>query len=184
MVSTRLVTVEDVERLPDDGYRYALIRGELYRQPPRVPRQGRAIANVGRLLDECVGHTGSGAVFAGSGFVLCRGPDTLLAPDISYLRADRLPPEGPWEEWPDLTPDLAVAVVSPSDIGPLIEDKVDKVQAYLPAGVRLLWLLDPRRRTVRVRAADGSDRLLAATEVLDGGDVLPGFRLPVARLFE
>ena len=179
MVTTKLTTVEDVERLPDDEYRYALIRGVLYRMPPPKPRHGRITTRVVRHLSAYVDEHNLGIVYTESGFVLARDPDVLLGPDVAFVRADRLPPDE--DQYPDLAPDLAVEVLSPSNTGPDVEDKI---REYLAAGVPLIWLLDPRRRTVRVRAADGTDRLLNEADALDGGDVLPGFRLPVARLFE
>ena len=177
--TTELVRVEDVERLPDDDYRYALIRVVLYRMPPPKPRHGRITTTVAGYLWSFVAEHRLGIVYSNSGFVLARGPDVLLGPDVAFVRADRLPPDD--DQYPDLAPDLAVEIFSPSNTGSDVEDKI---REYLAAGVPLLWLLDPRRRTVRVRAADGTERVLTEADELDGGDVLPGFRLPVARLFE
>jgi Uma2 family endonuclease len=79
-----------------------------------------------------------------------------------------------------LAPDLGDEVASPSQTGPSIEEKTT---LYLEAGVRLVWIIDPIRRAVRVRRADGTESLLTEQDELDGEDVLPGFRLSVARLF-
>ena len=77
-------------------------------------------------------------------------------------------------------PDLVVEVLSPSDTPAEVEEKV---RIYLAVGVPLVLLVDPRRRTVRVRKPDGTDRLLTEADELTGEEVLPDFRLPVARLF-
>ena len=179
MVATGLMTIEELEQLPDDGYRYTLIRGVLYRMPPPKPCHGRITTTVAGYLRSFVAEHRLGIVSSNSGFVLARDPDVLLGPDVAFVRADRLPPDE--DRYPDLAPDLAVEILSPSNTGPDVEDKI---REYLAAGVPLIWLVDPRRRTVRVRAADGTDHLLTEADELDGGDVLPGFRLPVARLFE
>jgi Uma2 family endonuclease len=178
MATAKLWTAEEVGLLPDDGFRHALIDGVLYRMPPTKPRHGRITLRTGRLIGEFVERHGLGAVYDQSGFILARDPDVLLGPDLAFVRGDRVPADE--DEYPLLAPDLVVEVVSPSQTGPSIEEKIDR---YLQAGVRLVWALDPTRRTVRVRRPDGSDRLLTEHDTLDGEDVLPGFRLAVARIF-
>ena len=180
MATTTLTTVEDVERLPDDGYRYALIRGVLHRTMAPAPLHGSVAARTTRHLDAFAEEHGAGVVFVEAGFVLGRDPDVLLFPDVALVRADRLPPGGPWDRYPDIAPDLAIEIVSPSNTAQKVEDKVAE---YLAAGVPLVWVLHPKRRTVTVRTPDGPRRVPSERDELDGGDVLPGFRLPVARLF-
>lgn len=176
--TTKLWTVADFERLPDDDYRYALIRGVLYRMPPTKPLHGRTMGTVAWLVRGFVVEHDLGVVYDQSGFVLEDDPDVLLGPDLAFVRADRVPENE--AEYPRLAPDLVVEVISPSETGPSVEEKTE---IYLQAGVRLVWALDPKRRTLRVRRPDGTDRLLGEDDEVDGEDVLPGFRLPVARLF-
>ncbi len=114
------------------------------------------------------------------GFVLAVAPDTLLAPDVSYTREDWLPPESARGRFLRLAPDLAVEVLSPTDTAAEI---AEKVSLYLEAGTRLVWVVDPRRRTVAVHTPDRVARTLVVGDTLDGGDVLPGFVLPLAELF-
>ena len=178
MTMTKIWTVEEVERLPDDDLRYALIEGMLYRMPPTKPRHGRVTSLANRHLGTFIEQHGLGALFDQSGFILARDPDVLLGPDLAFVRKDRLPADE--DAYPFLAPDLVVEVVSPSQTGPSVEEKTE---IYLGAGVRLVWALDPVRRTVRVRRPDGTDRLLGEHDALDGEDVLPGFQIPVARLF-
>lgn len=181
MVMTKQTTVEELERMPDDHYQYDLIRGELRRMSPTGFVHLQVVGTVTRVVGTFAFERELGIVGGEGGFVLARDPDTVLAPDVAFVRKDRLPPEGEREGFARLAPDLAVEVLSPSDTVAKIEQKID---TYLAGGVRLVWALDPRRRTVRVRGADGADRLLTEDDELDGEDVLPGFRSRVGKLFE
>lgn len=181
MVTTSLVTAEELEAMPEEERRQVLFRGVLYRMSPTSGHHGRGLTRTARFVDTFVDEHALGIVYSGdTGFVLARDPDVVLAPDIAFVRADRLPPEAEQERFLRLAPDLAVEIVSPSDTGPSVEDKV---AAYFEAGVRMVWLMEPRRRTVRVRKPDGTDRLLSEDDELDGDDVLPGFRIRVRKLF-
>jgi Uma2 family endonuclease len=101
----------------------------------------------------------------------------LLEPDIAFVQHSRVPRDV--DAYPELAPDLVVEVASPSQTGPSIEEKTSSASPL----ARLIWAVDPVRRAVRVRRPDGTDRLLTEQDVLDGGDVLPGFRLPVGKFF-
>lgn len=103
-------------------------------------------------------------------------------PDVAYISYDRLPgrkiPKAPI---PDLAPDLAVEILSRSNTAAEIRRKLGE---YFSAGVRLAWIVDPKKKTVRVYTSANQSTLLGDGDTLDGGDVLPGFRLPLARIFE
>ena len=178
MATTKLWTVEEVEQLPDDAFRYALIKGMLYRMPPPKARHGRIVSTIGRHLSSYVYEHRLGAVYDQSGFIFALNPDTLLGPDLSFVERERVPADE--DAYPELAPDLVVEVASPSQTGPYIEEKI---AIYLSAGVRLVWAIDPARRTVQVHRFDGSLRTLTDQDVLSGEDVLPGFHVPVAGLF-
>ena len=179
MVVSTLMTIEEFKRLPEDGMRHELIRGVLYRMPPPKPRHGRVTGNAFAEVRHHVRANGLGAVYDQSGIMLPGEPDTMVGPDVAFVQQARLPiDEG---DYPVLAPDLVIEVASPSDSGPTIEDKI---KLYLAAGVRLVWAIDPGKRTVRIRKPDGTDRLLTEHDTLDGEDVLPGSWLPVATLFE
>lgn len=119
-------------------------------------------------------------VTADTGFVLSRDPDTVLAPDVAFVRADRLPPPGQRHRFAELAPDLAVEVVSPDRA----TDVTEKTLRYLDAGVALVWVVYPAQRTVAVHHAGGEMRLVGDDGVLDGGGVLPGLALAVRDLLE
>ena len=112
------------------------------------------------------------------GFTLFRNPDTVRAPDVAYLRADRIPTVEVIG-FDELTPDLAVEVLSPDDRAGKVQAKIDD---WLAAGTLLVWVIDPRRRVARVHRADGSVSELTEQEYLVGENVLPGFTLSLARV--
>jgi Uma2 family endonuclease len=178
MTTTKLWTVEEVAQLPDDEFRYALIRGALYRMPPPKARHGRVVSTIDWYLRGFAVEHGLGVTYNQSGFILARDPDVLLEPDLAFVNRDRVPADE--DAYPELAPDLVVEVASPSQSGPSIDEKI---ALYLAAGVRLIWVVDPARRAVHVYRTDGTDHLLSERDVLDGEDVLPGFQVLVDRLF-
>jgi Uma2 family endonuclease len=101
-------------------------------------------------------------------------------PDVALVRAERLPPPHERIGAMPVIPDLAVEIVSPSD---RITKVRDKIRRYLEAGVPLIWLIEPRRRQVTVYRPGQPEHVLGMADELDGGEVLPGFRLAVAELF-
>lgn len=106
-------------------------------------------------------------------------PRGFRRPDVAFVAAGRVPTPAPGGPLP-FAPDLAVEVVSPTDG---IEELETKLAEYRSAGVRLVWVVIPAVRTVRVYPLDGPDHALRAGDTLSGGDVLPGFAVPVADLF-
>lgn len=113
---------------------------------------------------------------------MCRlFPGLIRIPDVAYASWDRIPGrKAPKVPVPDLIPDLVVEVLSKSNTKREMERKRKE---YLASGVRIIWLVDPKRRNVVVIRADGSKTVLDATKTLDGGDVLPGFTLSLRDLF-
>jgi Uma2 family endonuclease len=93
-------------------------------------------------------------------------------PDVVYVARLHLPRERHLHR----APDLAIEILSPDQHWPQF---VDKIQFYLLHGVKLVWVIDPASRTIAVQAPGQEGRILGAGDVLDGGDVLPGFRIPV-----
>lgn len=176
-----LLTIEDLSALPDDADRYDLIRGALIQMAPAAAKHGKCAMRLGSRLDGYVTRHRLGTVFAAeTGFVLARDPDTVLAPDVAFVRADRLPPEEEWVRHLALAPDLVVEGLSPSDTASAV---LDKVLFYLDAGSRLVVTLDPIRRIAFVYGPDRVGRIRRLDDTFDGGDVVPGFRLPLADLF-
>jgi len=174
-------TAEELFRLPDDGFRYELVEGELIQMTLRGAQRGELASLTAYRLRNFVDPRGLGSVSgAKTGFLIRRDPDTVRAPDAAFIRKERVPPGGaPKGYWP-FAPDLAVEVVSPNDpASPLLR----KVREYLGAGTRLVWVIDPEVRAVTVYKSPRVARVLEAGDVLTGEPVLPGFRLPLAELF-
>jgi Uma2 family endonuclease len=184
MGSKTLLTVDDLLRLPEPDLPHELRRGVLRLVTPAISAHGAVSARLLVALGQHVFTHGLGALFtAEAGFVLERDPDTLLCPDVAFVARERLPAGGLEPRFLELPPDLAVEVLTPSSRPG--EMRV-KVADYLRLGVRAVWVVDPARRTVcihsRARRRAGAV-LLAEDGLLDGGEVLPGFRCRVAELF-
>ncbi|MDP9369759.1 MAG: Uma2 family endonuclease [Chloroflexota bacterium] len=176
-----LVTVEDVAAMARDAHRYDLIRGELRCGPAAGFEHGLVTVRISGPLYAFVDAKNLGLVLTvETGFVLRRDPDTLLAPDVSFVRGERVAPREAWRGFAEVAPDLTVEVVSPSDRP---GEMREKIRAYLEAGVPLVWSVDPGQRTVTVLRPGREPEELGEDGVLDGGAVAPGFRLPVADLF-
>lgn len=178
----KLITAEELERMLDDGYRYDLIGGVLVKMCPANFEHGWLAAQIAWLLTAFVRPRRLGIVVgAETGFLLARDPDHVLGPDVAFVRRDRLPPRRERRHYLPLAPDLAVEIVSPSDRTKTV---MDKVMEYLDYGVRVVWVVYPVRQTVMVWNGDRTGRLLGETDELDGGEVLPGFRVRVGDLFQ
>ena len=181
VTTTKLMTAEELAALPDDGYQYELVRGVLVKMPPPGFEHGEIVGETFGWLREFVRAHGLGRVVtADAGFRLEEDPDTVRGPDIAFVRADRLPPPDQRVGYLAIPPDLVVEVVSRSQSE---GDVATKVADYLRAGVPLVWTVFPRRRGVAIHRAGRAPQELAIGDELDGEDVLPGFRLPVAAIF-
>lgn len=178
MATTVRMTADDLLTLPDDGWRYELIRGELQRMAPDNFDHGQFGDNVQYPLSMHVRRHRLGRVVGNVGFTLETDPDTVLAPDVSFIRTERLPARG-GRGFPEMAPDLAVEVLSPSNTAGEI---ARKTALYLANGVRVVWVIDPASRTVSVYSSAGAE-VLGESDRLDGGDVVPGFAMQVADLF-
>ena len=182
-VTTRalgLTTAEALLQMPRDGVRRELVDGELRTMAPAGYVHGRVAVRVAHLLMKFVEQERLGDVLgAETGFRLSRDPDTVRAPDAAFVAAARIPEGAAARGFAEMAPDLVVEVVSPSDRA---TDVLDKAQAWLAAGVRIVWVLYPDQRLAIVY--DGAAVAhRGVDDVLDGGEVLPGLQLPVADLF-
>lgn len=174
-------TAETLSHLPEDGYRYELVRGELVRDSPAGSRHGAIAHHLGRLLGIWAQQEQSGVVFAAeTGYKLRTDPDTVRAPDVSFVSRDRIPadglPDGFWEG----PPDLAVEVLSPDD---RMVDVLDKVRDYLEAGVGQVWIVAPRSNTVAVYKSLQEVRVLTEADDLVGEDPVRGFHCRLREVF-
>lgn len=179
--SEEILTLQEFEALPEeDAYRLELVRGRLVREPRPGVQHGLLMARLGARLQRHVEENRLGVVSMDFGVVLPTEPPTVRGPDIGFIAADRLPPDGPPTGFLRVAPDLAVEIVSPSNSASEIQEKVLE---YLDAGTRLVWLVDPKTRTTVVYRSRSEIALLSEEDELEGGDVLPSFRLPVSEIF-
>jgi len=178
---TQLHTAADLLALPNDGWRYELVRGELRQMPPAGSEHGGIAVNLTVSLGQYVKAHQLGRVFAAeTGFVLTRDPDTVRAPDLAFVRQERDDAVGRVPGyWPG-APDLAVEVISAHDTYSEVEEKV---QDWLAAGTRMVLVVDPRKRTATVYRPSAAAQYLTAPDTLDGGEVVPGWTMPVRELF-
>jgi Uma2 family endonuclease len=176
---TSVVTAEQLAEIPSDELRYELVEGHLHRMSPVGGIHGMLVLRLGSALAGWVQEHGLGVVMTEAGFVLARDPDTVRAPDLAFVRTDRIPaggvPRGFWQG----PPDLVVEILSPDDRP---SDVHAKVQGYLQRDVRLVWILDPDARQVMVHRFAAAPATIAIDGTLDGEDVLPGFTYPLRRL--
>jgi len=176
---TRLTTAEELERLSTHN-RCELIDGVLIEMPPVNAEHGGIAIRLGGRIDAFAFARSLGHVSTEVGFILRRSPDTVRAPDVAFVRADRIPSGGVPRTFWAIAPDLAVEVASPSNTASEIQSKVHE---WITAGVRLVWVINPLTRTVSVIRSLLEREELTESDALDGGEVLPGFTCPVAELF-
>ena len=175
-----LITAEYLLQAQGLG-RCELVRGELIMMSPAGSEHGLITTNIHGPLWSYVSRTGLGRVFgAETGFHIAHNPDTVRAPDVAFVTTDRFPSPLPRGFFPG-PPDLAVEVISPDDRESQVQAKV---QNWLDAGCQVVWLVDPRRQTVRVYQRGGEGHVLGLSDTLLGDPLLPGFSLAVAEIFK
>ena len=188
MVLTAGATVVTATQLPAlssrlslEGKRAELVRGDLIVMTPAGGRHGQVAHKVGLLVGNHVLDRNLGRVFAAeTGFLLRRDPDTVRAPDVAFVAADRLEAHDIPPGFPELAPDLVVEVVSPNDSDTAVRTKVDD---WLGAGTRLVWVIDPEARSVTAHRPAHPAEVFLESDTLVGAPVLSDFRVRVRDLF-
>jgi Uma2 family endonuclease len=183
-ITPKLMTWQELAQLPDDGMRHELVRGVLHTMPLIMWPEATVISDITHSLRSHLQANGEdprpGKVWNGVGFQLTTDPDTVRAANVVFMRRDRVPPRG-WEGYVPGAPDLAVEVVSPTD---LYLYMVDKIEDWLAHGTRLVIVVNARRPSVVVYRPHQRPQPLGLDDVLDGEDVVPGWTLPVRDLFD
>jgi Uma2 family endonuclease len=178
--TTNCISAEELLRMPDDGHRYELVRGALRKSSPLTHLQGRIAARIALSLIEHVSARNLGEVFSAStGFQLASNPDHVRGPDVAFVQRERLLTMGEISGfWPG-APDLAVEVIAQTDT---FADVEEKVLDWLQAGTRLVIVISPQQRTVTTFRSPCAVRILGEEDTLKGGDLVPGWSMPVQEL--
>lgn len=141
---------------------------------------GRFASKIVAALENHIAQRRLGVVTtAEAGFQLAHDPDTVRAPDVAFVREERIPRDGV-KGFFQGAPDIAVEVVSPTD---RLTEVAEKVRDWLRAGCLLVWVVEPDTETVAVHDVSGKSVILTAAEAIVGADVLPGFSMSVASIF-
>ena len=173
-------TAEALLALPDDGFRYELVRGELLQMSPAGGEHSFLSHFIDHHLSCHVEQAGLGMVLgADAGFLLATDPDTVRGPDLAFISKTRVPAERPKGYW-RLAPDLVAEVVSPNDRFAKVQEKITE---WLDAGVRAVLLVDPTSRSVTVYWSSKHVEFFREGDVLEVDDVVPGWKLSIAELF-
>lgn len=176
-----LVTANELFDMPDDGFRYELVKGEVKRMPPAGSEHGVIIIRFVRPFSQFVEDNNLGLVFAAeTGFRIASNPDTVRAPDAAFVSKEKIPVEGVPRGFWDGAPDMAIEVISPSDT---YTDVEEKVHDWLDAGTQMVVVINPRTRTVTAYHSHTELVRLTESGVLSGGNVVPGFELQLSELF-
>jgi Uma2 family endonuclease len=173
-------TADDLLAMPDDGLRRELVDGEVWVTPPPGEEHGVVAAGILISLGHHVMSHGLGRVHAKTGFRMGTDPDTVMAPDAAFVRRERIEQTAIGKGYRAGAPDLAVEVVSPGDTFGKVEAKVAR---WLSGGCRMVIVVNPEHRAATVYRSREDIALLTEDDVLDGGDVVPGWTLPLRELF-
>jgi Uma2 family endonuclease len=179
------MTTEELLALPADGVERWLIRGMLREKPQTVHNRwhSRIMTRVAKFLDNWLDGQPEprGEVVSGeAGCRLRRTPDSTVGIDVAYVSAEVAARPTDHTMLIDGAPILAVEILSPKDTQGEIHEMIDE---YLAAGVALVWIINPRHRTVLIYRPGEAPALVNDRQELSGEPHLPGFRVPVAQLF-
>ena len=175
------MSAEELLQMPDDGFRYELIEGELRRMSPAGDEHGRVGMELAIPLGFHIKKNSLGKLYlAETGFLIKSKPDTVRAPNIAFVRMERIRKEPKVKSYRHGAPDLAVEVVSPGDT---VNEVDQKVTEWLEAGASMVWVINPKPKTITVYRSLTDIITLTEKHTLEGGEVVPGFQIPVAEIF-
>lgn len=176
--SKKEMTDEELLSLPDDGYKYEYVKGELRVSPAGLKHEEIGIRLASLLLNYVKGSQLGKVYGSSTGYRLPNG--NLRSPDVSFVSRERLPGGESPEGFAHFAPDLAVEILSPSD---RMDEINEKIAEYFDNGTILVWVIDPKNQSASVYSSPSDVRVLEANDELMGEDVIPGFRCQVRDLF-
>ncbi len=178
--TNQLYSAQELESFSNNGKRYALILGELIEMPPAGNEHGMFTDLVSSNASVYAQQKKLGVGFAAeTGFKLTQNPDSVIAPDWSFIVKERLliPIE---KSYGTVIPDLVIETRSPGDGR---SEFLSKILLWLDAGVKIVWGIDPKNRTLTVYRMNSPAKILTSGDTLEGEEILPGFAYPLIRLF-
>jgi Uma2 family endonuclease len=179
--SIALMTAEELLQLPDDDLRHELINGELITMPlPKLPH-GRAATHLGVPLAQFVLENDLGEVYIGDiGYQVTWNPDTVIAPDVTFVSKQRLEEEGEIEGYGQGPPDLAVEVFSPGYRPGKVSKRISRLFSF---GTKQVWVVNLKHRTVAVHRSESDITTFSGSDYLEAPDLFPGFRISLDKIF-
>jgi len=181
-ITPQLVTANELFALPSDGFRYELVDGVLHMMSPAGGRHGRLANRIAWILSNHVERHQLGVVFAAeTGFLIRTDPDTVLAPDVAFVRQSRFETIQDESRYLPLAPDLAIEVLSPGDRSIRVEAKI---LAWLDAGCRMVLVVDPEAETIQACRSRHQRQIYAQGETIDCNQAVPNWHLEVSQVFK
>lgn len=180
-VEKKMMTAAQLATLTPEASRGELIAGEFIAMSPAGFMHGQIAATILIIMGQYVRQAKNGKLYAAeTGFILKRNPDTVRAPDVAFVTAERAAKQQQETGFFDGAPDLAVEVISPSET---MDDIEGKLFDYLDAGSQMVWLVYPRTQTITVYRSLTDIRIFTVADVIDCEPLLPGFSVAVEELF-
>ena len=180
VTAEKLATSDDLMKISSTG-RYELVEGVIYDMSPTGERHGLIAWKIMYKIGDFVEKNKLGIITSSeTGYKLSSNPDTVRAPDAAFKSNEKLTYESVVDGYSTIMPELVIEVNSPSDSYTKI---AGKVQDWLGAGVKLVWVIEPSDKTVAVYNETGRCTILSEHDYLDGGNILPGFKCPVGDIF-
>lgn len=178
--ATKVWTAEELLYLPEDNKRHELVRGKLRTYPLKGFLRGIIACKLGAELRSFADENQLGIVTASCGFLIESDPDSVLAPDVSFVCRRRIDVIGIPEGYFPGPPDLAVEVIEATDSEHAVSEKIHH---WLITGTKEVWVVRMEEKSITVYREDNIVIDLSENDTLDGGDLIPGFTMPIRDLF-